>query len=70
MTPANPPESKNGESFETNGGGADHTTESGSGAAPNVAVGQEKGDSEAWRSPMPPKIDEGDEPPHPNVLPA
>ncbi|KIW87414.1 uncharacterized protein Z519_12050 [Cladophialophora bantiana CBS 173.52] len=56
----NKPEPKNGEISETINGGADQLAGATSGAG-------RQGD--AWRTVMPPKIEEDEEPPHPSILP-
>ncbi|EXJ73219.1 uncharacterized protein A1O5_02979 [Cladophialophora psammophila CBS 110553] len=56
----NKTEPKNGEISETINGGADQLAGATSGAA---------GQGDAWRNVMPPKIEEGEEPPHPSILP-
>ena len=71
VTTTNPSKGKGSESSETSGGGTLNQA-AGSAAVPasTAGVGQDEGDNDAWRGTMPPKIEEGDEPPHPNVLPA
>jgi hypothetical protein len=38
-------------------------------ASHEAGVKADADDAEDWRGAMPPKIEEGEEPPHPNVLP-
>ncbi|KIY02738.1 uncharacterized protein Z520_01203 [Fonsecaea multimorphosa CBS 102226] len=60
---ANKTEAKNGEMFETMNGGPVQLVGNTSGT-----VAQEENNGE-WRGQMPPKIEEGEEPPHPSILP-
>lgn len=63
-----PAEVKHGNPSEMNGGG---TPVSGTVMSPSSRSPREQGqgDTTSWRGVMPPKIEEGEEPPHPTVLP-
>ncbi|KAK4939583.1 hypothetical protein LTR10_020189 [Elasticomyces elasticus] len=65
-SPAQVPQGQSGDIKTTDGSAAANT----SGPLTALQGVQPKQDDSMWRGPMPPKIEEGDEPPHPNVLPS